>query len=380
MYRNPFSDEELADRMARLRAEMAVLDLDIAVLSAPENVFYLTGLDHWGYFAPHLLLVPADREPVLVTRAMEKVTIERQVRNAVFRGHKDDETAAEVATKVLQELPKGAVGIESHAVGMSHGIAMILSEKLDPPLQDITGLVDRLRVVKSPAEQQFIRQAGRVSDAAVQAAIDAIGDGAAERDVAAACLAAMTRAGGEPPGFGPFIRPANRLGEEHATWGSGKYQPGESVFLELSGCVARYHAPLGRLVHVGHVSDADAAMAQVATSAFAAVVATIRPGVTADSVYRAWQDVVDDFGLAHYRRHHCGYVVGIGYPPSWTGGNRVTGLKAGSDLVLEEGMSFHILSWLMGTGKGDFFVSNPVLMTQHETQVLSRTPFGPIVR
>src|SRR3546814_7955927 len=68
--------------------------LDAVLLSAPENIFYLTGLDHWGYFAPHMLIVPLQGEVVLVTRAMERVTIANQVRNARFEGHGDHETAA----------------------------------------------------------------------------------------------------------------------------------------------------------------------------------------------------------------------------------------------------------------------------------------------
>ena len=69
--------------------------------AAPENVFWLTGLDHWGYFAPHLLVVPRDGRPVLVTRAMERVTIERQVTAAEFVGHSDSETAADRAAQVI---------------------------------------------------------------------------------------------------------------------------------------------------------------------------------------------------------------------------------------------------------------------------------------
>jgi Xaa-Pro aminopeptidase len=190
----------------------------------------------------------------------------------------------------------------------------------------------------------------------------------------------MTRAGGEPPGFGPFIRPTSRLGEEHTTWGDGSLRAGETVFVELSGCVARYHAPLGRLVHVGLLRDEDTAIAELAIQAFESVVETLRPGITAGEAYQAWQDVVDGAELPHYRRHHCGYAVGIGCPPSWTGGNSVIGLKPQSELLLEAGMSFHVLSWLMGTGKGDYFISNPVLISADKTQVLTRTPFGPVVK
>jgi Xaa-Pro dipeptidase len=235
-------------------------------------------------------------------------------------------------------------------------------------------------MVKSPAEQALMRAAATVSDAGAAAAIEAIVGGASERHVAAECERAMIEAGGTFPGFGPFIRSTRRLGEEHTTWTGERFGKGDAVFLELTGCVARYHAPLGRLIHVGHATKETYEMAALTTDAFAAVIDAMREGTLFRDVYAAWQGVVDRAGLAHYRRHHCGYVVGIGVPPSWTGGNKVTGLRRDSDIVLKTGMSFHILSWLMGTGRGDFFMSNAVLLGPSGAEVLTRTPSGVTVR
>jgi Xaa-Pro dipeptidase len=379
LYRNPFTDAEIVRRLEALSAELGRLDLDAGVLAAPESVFYFTGLDHWGYFAPHLLIVPVAGTPVLVTRAMEQVSVTNMVRAAEFRGHSDSETAADMAARVLKDMSLSAkrIGIECWAAGMSHGLALSLKGQVDAGWTDISGLVDRMRRVKSPEEQALMRAAARVTDAATGAAIDAIGAGVPEREVAAVCLAAMTRAGGDPPAFGPFIRPAHRLGEEHTTWGDGVYEAGQPVFLELAGCVGRYHAPNGRLVHVGPASDQDLAIAEVAGEAFAAVLGALKPGARARDVYAAWQAVVDAAGLARYRRHHCGYLVGLACPPSWTGGNTVTGLRHDSDLEIETGMSFHILSWLMGSGRGDFFLSNCVLLGADGPEVLTTTPAGP---
>ncbi len=382
MYDNPFSEAEVTRRLAAFRAKLAESGLDGAVVAAPENVFYLTGLDHWGYFAPHLLIVPLTGNPVLITRAMERVSVEKQVKTAEFRGHSDSETAAAMAARVLRDLKLTGrrLGLEFWTAGLSHGLALSLQSQAEAQWRDISGLIDDLRLVKSAEEQTLMRRAAAVTDAAAGAAIDAIADGVPETEVAAACIAAMTRAGGAPPAFGPFIRPGSRLGEEHATWGDRRYKSGEPVFLELSGCVARYHAPLGRMVHIGAIPDADARMAETTRQAFDAVLTALQPGNRARDVYAAWQRVVDAAGLAHYRRHHCGYCVGIGLSPSWTGGNKVVGLRHDSDLEIREGMSFHILSWLMGTGRGDYFVSNAVLLGAQGPEVLTQTPTGPIVR
>ena len=370
------SAEEYGQRLDALRRDMAVRGLDVALLSQPENVFYLTGLDHWGYFTPHLLIVPAEGEIVLVTRAMERVTVENQVEVARFVGHSDSETAADAAARVLGGIGRRRrIGIESWSSGLPHGLALRLTETVPGAAwTDMTGAVDALRRRKSPAEQDCLRQAARISDAAAVAAIDAIRDGAREADIAAECQRAMTAAGGTYPGFGPFIRPGARLGEEHTSWGDGAVRKGEAVFLELSGCFRRYHAPLGRLIFIDGAPDGTREMEAVCRRAFDAVLGALVPGRRARDVYAAWQGVVDAAGLAHYRRHHCGYMVGIGVPPSWTGGNTVTGLRHDSDLPIEEGMSFHVLSWLMGAGRGDYFLSNTVLLTAAGPEVLTRTP------
>ena len=81
MHSNPFTDEELNQRLKKTKTLMESNNLDLIILSAPENIFYLTGLDHWGYFAPTVLIVSLKDSPVLITREMERVVIRNQVRN-----------------------------------------------------------------------------------------------------------------------------------------------------------------------------------------------------------------------------------------------------------------------------------------------------------
>lgn len=380
MFKNPFSDEELARRVRAVRAGMGARDIDVAVFSAPESVFYLTGLDHWGYFAPHHLIVPAEGEMVLVTRAMERVTINHQVRNARFSGHSDSVTPASHLAGELRGLKARRIGFETETPGLTHAAGAELAQSLGArEWADISDLTHTLRLVKSSEEQALMRAAAKASDAGTLAAIAAIRDGAREAEVAAECTAAMIRAGSNPPGFGPFIRPGHRLAEEHTTWGDGTYRKGDRVLLELAGCVSRYHAPMGRLIHIGHIRDEDAAIAEISKRAFEASLQGLRPGRKAHEVYADWQAVVDAAGMPNYRRHHCGYLVGLGFPPAWTGGNKVTGLRHDSDLELKAGMTFHLLSWFTETGRGDFFVSNCALLGADGPELLTTAPMGPTV-
>jgi len=373
-----FPDHELDGRRNALSAAMRRRRLDGLVIAVPENIYYLTGLDHWGFFACHVLLVPRAGPMILVARAMERITYENQVGNAEFIGFSDDSDPADAMLSGLRQLHLDdcRVGLEKNSLFLTPRIAETLQAKT-PGIdwQDASGLLDPIRLIQSPLEQRYTRRAAAAADAGTLAAIDAVRDGASDYEIAAECHRAMILAGSEYPGFGPFIRPTRRLGEEHTTWRGDVFHHGDAVFLEIGAAYRKYQAPMGRMVFVGSAPDEAGRAAELAIRGMGAICAATRPGATGDDVYRAWQAVADDAGLGSYHRHHCGYLVGIGFPPSWTGGGMVTSLRPGSSLELKPGMAFHLHSWFTNTGQGNYFVSNTALLTTQGCEILTcRTP------
>ena len=379
-----FPREELDRRLTAVRARMAEHALDGLVVSVPESIYYLTGLDHWGFFACHLLLVPRDGEIVLICREMERITVENQVANARFRGHADHEDIVDHATHELTTLglSSGRLGVEKRSLFLTPRIAEGLQTKTQAAdWRDASGLVDAVRLVKSPLEMDYTKKAAAAADAGTLAAIEAIRDGASDFEIAAECHRAMILAGSEYPGFGPFIRPTSRLGEEHTTWRGEIFRDGDAVFLEIAASCRKYQAPMGRLVYVGAAPEGAERSAELAISGMKAICEALEPGARAGDAYAAWRDVARDAGLIGYERHHCGYLVGIGFPPSWTGGSMVTALAPNSDLELQVGMTFHAHSWFTNTDCVDYFISNTVQLGENGAEVLTaQTPETLIVR
>ena len=112
-----FPKEELASRLVAVRQEMKKNNLDAILVAVPENIYYLTGLDHWGYFACHVLFVPLEGDMILICRQMEQVSVERYVLNANFYGFKDYENPADFIFKAIKDskCDTSNIGIEKNS-------------------------------------------------------------------------------------------------------------------------------------------------------------------------------------------------------------------------------------------------------------------------
>ncbi len=378
-----FPAEEYRARLMAVREAMRARDLDALLVASPENIYYLVGLSHQGYFAFTLLILRADGAPLLVTRSMERVTLSAQTPDVEHVGFADDEPPADAAVGAVR-----AAGLASRRIGVEKSTMYfpvrvweaLLQDLPDARWEDGSGLVDELRLVKSPAEIAYTRQAAALSDRAVRAGIATAGVGVNEREVAAEVYRALVTGGSEYPGMAPLVRSTETLLHEHSTWRDRVLTPGDALFIELSASVRRYHAPLTRLVHVGHAPEGVGAAAQIVLAGLEAIRSALRPGAVTGDVYASWQAVVDQaLGHPNYRRHHCGYTIGIGFPPSWVGGSAVVGIRPGSTITVREGMVFHVLSWLLGVEPGDYGVSDTLLVMTAGGQLLTSTSRAPMV-
>jgi len=374
--------EEHHDRIAAVREDMRREGLDAVCVTGPEDVYYLTGLDHMGHFAFTALVLPVTSDPLIVAREMEHTTLTVQVpwcRHVPFR---DYEHPADVLLAALRELPEARrLGVDKAGMWFPIEIWERVSSGLPGAAwADSSRLVAAHREVKSAAEIDCVKRAAAISSGAMEAGLAAIRVGVEVRDVAAAIYADLIGRGSEYPGMAPLIRFRDALLQEHVTWGDGTIQAGDSVFVEMSASVGRYHAPLARMAYVGEPPAGTEEAAAIAGAGLAAVIEALVPGTPAGDVYAAWQRVVDE-GLGHqrYRRHHCGYQVGIGFPPSWVGGPHVVGLRSDSTWRVRAGMTFHAFSWLLDQEPADFVLSDTVLVTDSGGQRLTNVSRQPIV-
>ena len=162
---NPFDRAEYEARRDLLRERMERLGLDAILVTAPENIFYLTGYQTKAVFTFQPLIFHRTRPAHLVTRQMEIANAEVACREgflASYTVYQDDDEPISVATQAIRDVigADDRAGIELGNWPMPAQRARILQNAcIIHSWQDATGVIDRLRLVKSPAELAVLRQA-----------------------------------------------------------------------------------------------------------------------------------------------------------------------------------------------------------------------------
>ncbi|MFT6907121.1 MAG: Xaa-Pro dipeptidase [Oleiphilaceae bacterium] len=345
-----FPFEEYERRINELRARIAERQLDAVIVSDPENIMYLTDYQTTGYSFFQALVVPLEDEPFMITRALEESNIYARTWVERTRPYPDTGDAIQMLVDALREF-----GLSTKRIGYERNSYFFPAYQQDTihttltaaKLLDCFGIVEEGRICKSSVEIDLMRKAALATEAGMKAGIDACHAGATENEIGAAISAGMFCAGGEPPSVMPYVTSGPRTMIGHATWEGRIVKPDEHIFLEVGGCVRRYHTAMMRTVILGELSDSMYKAQEIMKLALSTMHKEIQPGMTVSDVDNMIRKIIthNDIGASLVTRS--GYSIGIAFPPSWDEGY-ICSLKQGDSTALKEGMTFHVIPWMWG--------------------------------
>lgn len=383
----PFSDAELERRLNNVRAKMTEMGLDGVLFRSSESVYYLTGMNHYGFFAEHLLLVPLQGKMRLVVRETETVTFNTKgcARNTLFCPFQDYENSYDRVVQEVKDmnLENAHWGLEKAFMSATPFKVMeAIIEKLpNVKWTDFSDAIMYIRIQQSEEELAYTREAGRISTAMMQAVVDNFHIGAYENEIAGEVLKTMAYEGGEYPGFPPFVHTI-QPGQgwcEHVAWQNNTVKVGDNFLAELSACINHYHAPIGRLLYTEEISDFTRRMCEINKEAFYVVLENLKEGVTFGEVWDKWRAFMKKQNLpGDYYRRHCGYVTGLSFPPSWCGGGSVISLQHTNNMIIRKGMVFHALPAMFDNGHLDALMSSAAVAGETHGEALTNFTFDPI--
>lgn len=377
-----FERGEYLQRIAKVKERMAAADIDVLLVAAPENIFYLSGYAGWSFYTPQLLLLAADEtEPVLVLREMDVAcaafTAFVDAANVIgypesFVGRHDTHPMRFVGQLIRQKgWDARRLGIEMDAHFFSPRAYFELAGSLPGArLLDAGLLINWVRIIKSPQEIACMRQAGTIAEIGMRTAIAAITPGRRECDVAADIYRAQISG---TPEFGSGVltgiaMPSGRkTSAPHLYWSDDVIEHGHATNVELGGCRHQYHVGLARTVFLGKPPQPLLDLASVVIEGLHAALAAVRPGVTCEAIEAAWRTVINAAGYEKTSR--IGYSIGVNFQPSWV--ERTASLQPGDRTVLEPDMTFHLICG-MWQGPHNMVTSETFRVTPGGYELFSR--------
>jgi Xaa-Pro dipeptidase len=380
-----FEKREYQVRLKNIKAKMAQKKLDILFSTNPANMNYISGYDGHSYYVPQGVAVFIEEDdPIWVGRSMD-------VTGAQYTTWLQDKNLFGYPEELVQSferhpgeyfadvlLDKGAdgkrIGLEFNQEFCSHKLYLELRKKLSNTVfVDASHMVNWVRTVKSDSELKYMRQAGIITEKAMNAGIAAIAEGVRECDVAADIwqvqIAGTPDFGGEYPGLMPAMPTGEKSNAPHLSWSDNRYQKQQIGILEIGACKMRYNVPLARTVFVGTPDKAYQDFTETINEGLEVMLGAIKAGVPCEDIEWKWRKLIESKG--YRKKSRVGYPVGLGYPPDW--GEQTISLRPGDKTILQKNMTIHVLAAIWDKEYG-YEVSETVVVKETGCEPLSNVP------
>ena len=369
-----FTREEFAERRGRACDAMRHAGLDGLLIFRQESMYWLTGYDTSGYSMFQGLYLGGDGALALLTRSADL----RQARLTsviadirIWTDREGADPAGELRDMVADYGGHGKrIGAEYHAYGLTAQRGRMVEAAFAGfcELVDASDLIRLLRLVKSPAELAYLREAGRLVDEACAVSQRLTVPGAAVGAVYGEMMSAIMRGDGDPSASRwPMGSGEEALLVRYHT-GHGAVAPRDQVQFEIAAAYRHYHAALMYVILTGEPDPRHRHMFDACAAALDACEAALRPGNTVGAVFDAHARVLTEAGYAGHFLNACGYTMGATYPPTWMDWPM---LYAGEPQVLAPNMVFFLHMILLDSDSG-------LSMSLGETAIVTATGCEPV--
>src|SRR5215831_1074307 len=299
----PLKPEVFRERQARLRAEAKKSGWDGLFLTPSTNLDYTANLAIGRSERLTALLLFTDGPTVLVTPSFEEANHKRSAVVDDVKVWREDEDPFAVVASLCKG--KKTIGIEGST---AYATAAALSTATGLAPVNAVDIFDALRMVKSPEEQAFIKDAAKRTVLAITATHQRLTPGMTESAVATILEEEYGRLGVHGGGLVQF-GPSSAY--PHGAPAERRLEKGDVILID-SGCKVRgYTSDITRTVAYGKASDEFRKVYDVVDRAQLAGTQALKAGAIPEEVDRAARKVIEDAGYGQYFTHRLGHGLGM---------------------------------------------------------------------
>ncbi len=302
-------------RLEQLRRLLRRRKLDGIIVSQPENRRYLSGYsatDHGIQESSGVLLVPARGNPYLLTDSRFQIQAEEEAEG--FQVELYPKGLLALLGKLLPSLGVKRLGFESHYT--LHLTASSMGTKLGGAgveLVPLSGLIEKMRVIKSEGEIESLRQSVLLNEKVFQQILPQIVPGVTEIELVLELERTMRHLGAERPSFDTIVASGENSAKPHAVPGNKCLAAGAVVLIDMGLCLKGYCSDMSRtlVAGTGAGNEVFRERLQVVRRAQLAGQLAIREGALCCEVDRAARKVIEAAGYGPFFGHALGHGVGL---------------------------------------------------------------------
>jgi Xaa-Pro aminopeptidase len=300
-------------RLARVRAAMENVAVDVLLLSLGADLPWLSGYEAMPLERPTVLVVPKDGEATLIVPALEAPRVGEDHKLFRLRPWRESEDAVALIAELAGNPGTAAVS-DRMWTGLFIGIQSHLPATSFVRASDVTGPI---RAVKDSLEVMMLQAAGAAADVVAEALIS--GEialiGRSEASVSAEISSRLRDAGHAKVNFAIVGSGPNAASPHHEPGGRiiGR---SETVVCDFGGTFyggyeVGYCSDITRTVVTGPPPPELVEMYDVLERAQAEAVEAVALGETCASIDYAAREIIDAAGYGEYFIHRIGHGIGI---------------------------------------------------------------------
>lgn len=380
------SKEEIVTRQIRFVEKLQQMELDCAILFSPIDIFYLTGFHFHPTERPIAVFIdPVHKFHLFVPYLEEEHALDFAVQIDFVHSYPEYPGLKHPMEYFKEELVKAgfqekSIGVDSPGYGSPSGyrgpaIDQVLETK---QLHSIKYLVPELRMIKSPAEIELMKESTRWGNLAHRLLQKYSKAGLSELEITSkasteATMAMIETLGSDykPHGETVFALFRGQIGAmsayPHAVTQNAVLKTGDTLVTGASASVWGYKSELERTMFVEEVSKEQEKYFQYMYEAQEVAFRHIKPGKPTSSVEEAVQAYFNENHITQFTRHHTGHAIGLLFHES-------PFFDLGDHTIMEPGMVFTVEPGLYVKGLGGFRHSDTVIVTEDGMEMMTYYP------
>lgn len=346
----------IPSRLARVRRQMQKERLDLLIVTAPQNIQYLTetqipshdrlnclviGEDRSTCFCFHLSVIPSEKDVVIY----------------------DD---PDRTVPLLASLLRGARRIGVDGAMQSRFLLPLISQVTDSVFLPTT-CMEETRCIKDSEEIARLLHASEVTDRVFEKSFTRLREDMSELEFGAEVSRVFEEEGvGLFPGV-PMVAFGTGTADPHHIPGEARLSAGDPVMMDTGKQIRGYYSDMTRTVFFRKVSDDQKRVYDVVLEANQKALEQVRPGISLRDVHEAACEVIRRAGYGEYYPHRTSHGIGIDYheepfdTPSRT-------------RIIEEGMCFSVEPGIYLSGQFGVRIEDLVAVTRDGVVCLTHAP------